>query len=508
MFASVFEQPAVIGALISAPVLYFGGLALGRWLKNRHQVRIGAFYHLLCLALAVYIPLRVLSQASGGLAADSWQERGLRYFGSALILLAMLFALALLRRFFWQRWFKQAHEVEAPKLLQQVFGFVAFSVVLMLVLSIRHDQRVDAFLAGSGIVAVVLGFAMQETLANIISGIALQASKPFKVGDWIVVDKLRAEVVEMNWRSTRLRTNDDVCLDIPNKTVTTTTITNLSYPTRTHAHRIRVRFQHTAPPNMVREILRRAAQNASGVLAHPPVKVFLVEFIDYAAVYEIKYSLEEEGRFNDIEDAIRTNIWYEAHRAKLEIPAPGQNVFLRRGTPDGIASRTTEATRFKKEDLFGALTEDQQKQLMIGAKVLRFGRGESIIRQGDDGSAMFFLVDGAAEVLVSSQGKELHVADLQNGTAFGEMSMLTGDKRTATVTARTDCEVWEIDRAVMTPILQENPDLAHKLSDLLAHRKIETEGLIAAQSPPHVVEKARKEYANGFFRRISALFEI
>ena len=511
MFASIFEQPLVIGALVAAPVIYIGGLALGRWLKRQHRVPLGVLYNLLCLALALYVPLLTLHAyypaAVPAGASESWQDQWLRYFSSVLMLLGVVFLLALLRRFFWQRWFKRAHETEAPKLLQQVFSFAAFTIALMLVLSIRHGQRVDAFIAGSGIIAVVLGFAMQETLANIISGIALQISKPFKVGDWLIVEKQRAEVVEMNWRSTRLRTTDDVYLDIPNKTVTSAMITNLTYPTKNHAYRIRIRFELRVPPNTVREILRRAAQQANGVLAHPPVKVFLVEFADLAAIYEIKYYIDEAGRFNDVEDAIRTNVWYEAERAKLTIPPPSQNLVVRR-SGDSLSARAPSGEVLKNQAFFKPLTDAQRDQLIARAKILRFGRGEKIIRQGDQGCSMFVILEGSVEVVVDSRGQTLHVAELHPGDAFGEMCMLTGENRTASVVARMDCQVWEIERGVMAPLLQENEELAKELSELLAHRKMETEGLIAAQMPPEMAETKRREYARGFFKRISSLFEI
>jgi small-conductance mechanosensitive channel len=510
MFASIFQQPLVIGALIAAPVVYAAGLALGRWLKREHHLRLGVLYHLLCLLLAVYLPIKALLIVAPPVpppSGEAWQHQWIRYFSSAIILLAILFILALFRRFYWQRWFKRTHETEAPKLLQQVFTFAIFTVALTLVLNIRHGQQVDALLAGSGIAAVVLGFAMQETLANIISGIALQISKPFKVGDWLIVEKQRAEVVEMNWRSTRLRTNDDVYLDIPNKTVTSGMIVNLSYPTKTHAHRIRVRFEQRVPPNTVRELLRRAAQNAPGVLAHPPVKVFVVDYVDFTVLYEIKYSLDEENRFNDIEDAIRTNIWYEAQRARLVIPAPAQNLFFHRDS----AARVTggrSAEFLAEQPLFSSLTAAQRDHLLAHARVLRFGRGEEIVHQGDEGCSMFVILEGAANVVVQANGNRLPIASLRAGEAFGEMCLLTGEKRTATVVAQTDCEVWEVDRDVLAPVLQENEKVAHNLSELLAHRKVETEGLIATSAAPEVVEGTKREYAKSFLHRISSLFRM
>ena len=509
MLARLLDHPAVIGAFSAAPIVYIGGLALGRRLKRVHRVSLGPMYHLLCAALAIYLPLIAwhFATSTPESRAGTWQDRWLGYFTSALILLGILFALALVRRFLFERWLKRAHDAEAPKLLQQVFSFAAFTVALMLVLNLRHQQQVDTFIAGSGIVAVVLGFAMQETLANIISGIALQVSKPFKVGDWLVVDNTRAEVVEMNWRSTRLRTNDDVYLDLPNKSVTSGMITNLSYPTKAHAHRIRVRFEHREAPNMVRELLRHAAQSVDGVLSHPPVKVFLVDFIDFAALYEIKYYLDEAGRFNDVEDGIRTNVWYEAQRAGLVIPAPVQNLHIHREASAAVPRKIPSMEVLARQPLLAPLTTQQRERLLQNARVQRFGRSEQIIQQGDRGTSMFLLLEGKVAVTACSNGKEVHLADLGPGDAFGEMSLLTDEPRMANVEALTDCQVWELDRSVLSPILKENPDLAHRLSELLAHRRMETEGVLASKSPAHA-EEAHKEYTRGFLRRISALFEI
>src|SRR5260370_1240065 len=83
-----------------------------------------------------------------------------------------------------------------------------------------------------------------DLLGNIIAGIALEIGKPFKTGDWLVFDNRHMEVIEVNWRSTRLRTNDDAHLDVPNKTIAGSTITNLTMLTRHHAIRIQVGFDY------------------------------------------------------------------------------------------------------------------------------------------------------------------------------------------------------------------------------------------------------------------------
>ena len=511
--ASVFNQPAVLVALVAAPFIYLATLAVGRWLKRKHGVPLGLMFQLFCVSFAAYVPLRVLHavQHPEGHADDStkvWHDEGIRTFQAMLIVLGVVFALQLLRCFYWQRWFSRKHGAEAPKLLQQVFGFAVFCVSLALVLKFAYGFQVDTFIAGSGIVAVVIGLAMQETLANIVSGIALQFGKPFRVGDWLIVETQRAEVMEMNWRSTKLRTNDDVYLDIPNKTIVSHTITNLSYPTKTHSNRMRVGFEYGVPPNLVRDILRRATVNSPGVLEAPPAKVFLKEFGDSAVIYEIKYSLDDERRFNDIEDAIRTNIWYEARRAGLTIPFPTRTIEIRRPIADSGKAGAALRERLSRQELLAPLDDDQKTRLLERAKILRFGRGEKIIRQDSEGCSMFVIVHGEVEVLLHVNGGDTTVATLHPGEAFGEMCLLTGEKRSATILAKTDCELWEIERAHLQPLIQENKALAERLSELLARRRMQTEGVLAAQTPPQIVEEKRKEYTMGFRKKISALFEI
>ncbi len=516
-FSSVYMQPIVIAALVAAPFIYLGSIALGRWLKKSQRVELGVLYQFLCLAFAAYVPLKVLHHAENpeGLVtvrAWSWRDNAINHFGSAVILLGVVFVLALLRRFYWQNWFRHRHHMEAPKFLQQIFSFVAFTVSCVLVARWGYGAQVDAFLTGSGILAVVIGFAMQETLANIISGVALQIGKPFKVGDWLIIDgvntSLRAEVVELNWRSTRLRTTDDIYLDIPNKTVTSSTVTNLSFPTRTHSNRIKVGFMYDTPPNVVRDIVRKATEAADGVVPHPPVKVFLKDYAETAIVYEIKYSLDDESRFNDIENEIRTNLWYEARRAGIPMPNPMRMVHLRRDKPLPTELPERAKELLKRNEMLAPLSQAQQAELVSHVSSQRFGRGEFIIHQGANGASMFVILEGQADVVVHSNEQELHVATLREGDAFGEMCLLTGEPRTADVIARTDCEVWELRRSVLQPILQENVGLANRLSVLLAKRKLETEGIIAASTPPAFAELKKQEYARTFMQKISALFEL
>ncbi|MDB6148974.1 MAG: MscS Mechanosensitive ion channel [Chthoniobacter sp.] len=488
-------------ALIAAPILLIAMVALGRVLKRRYGVRLGFFYGALCVVIAVYVPLAVSPLSS------SWREAALRHLGAATVLLGTFFVLALARRFFWENWFERIQKTRAPKFLSQIIALIVFLGALLVVFGVIYGYSIQGAVLGSTVVLGIIGFAMQDLLGNIIAGIALELGKPFRSGDWLMVEKHRAEVIEVNWRSTRLRTNDDVYLDIPNKAIVGATITNLTFPTRQHAIRLTVKFEHSVPPNMIKDLLIRAAAEVKGVLRTPPPKAFMGEFIDSVVTYEIKAWIDDEAIFNDIVDGIRTNVWYAAHRANLQIPFPTRRLKIERPVADKGASLALAQETGRKHPLLQLLNEEEMQKLLTRARLQRFGRGEKIITQGAGGDSMFILLRGEAEVFVTANCQDTQVATLEAGEYCGEMSLLTGEPRSATVIARTDCEAWEIEKSAIAEVLQENESLVRKLGEVLAQRRLATEGILASASKSQVLTK-QQEYTDGFLHKLSAFFDL
>src|SRR4051794_13807163 len=245
-------------------------LAIGRLLKRRAGVPFGIFFQLFALALATY--------ASAWIYGMDFRWRN--HVGAALSLLSTAVVIALMDRYLWDLYFEKRRQIAIPKFLREIVALFIFLIALLLVLSIGYhaERELRGLLATSGAAAIVLAFATQNLLGGVIAGMAVQINKPYKVGDWLHVGDHFAEVMEINWRSTRLRTNDDINLDIPNNEIVRTTIVNLHYPTEVHAMRLRVGVDYNVPPNRVKDALARAAQSAKNVLRDPPVKVFLVDF--------------------------------------------------------------------------------------------------------------------------------------------------------------------------------------------------------------------------------------
>src|ERR1043165_9829434 len=322
MWEFIQNQKALVTILIFVAT-FFVSLTLGQLLKRRAGVRLGVLFQLFCLTLAFYAAIWFY-----GVKAD-WRN----HVGALLFLLSTAFLVALLDRYYWGLYWERKRRATSPPFLRQVVALFIYLIALLLVLSVGYhaEAQLKGLLAGSGIAAIVLGFATQDLFGGILAGIALQINKPYKVGDWLQVAERYAEVMEINWRSTRFRTNDGIYLDIPNYQIARNTIINLHYPTEVHAMRLRVGVDYDVPPNRVKDALHRAATSAEGVLPEPPTKVYVMDFADSAVIYEIKFSMGNHRYYNDVCDAIRTNIWYEFKRQQISIPFPIRTLHVQRG---------------------------------------------------------------------------------------------------------------------------------------------------------------------------------
>jgi small-conductance mechanosensitive channel len=493
------ERAAVTVAAFLAT--FFFTFTIGRFLKRRAGVRLGVLFRLFCLLLAFYAAL-----AAYGVHAD-WRN----HVGTAVILLSTAFVFALVNRYVFDLYFEKRKRTTIPHFLREVVALLLFLIALLLVLSFGYhaERELKGLVVGSGVIALVLGFAGQNFLSGIIAGMSIQINRPYKVGDWLQVGDRFGEVMEINWRSTRLCTNDNIYLDIPNNEIVKTTIVNLHYPTEVHAMRIRVGVDYNVPPNRVKEALARAAQTANGVLPNPPVKIFLVDFAEHAVTYEIKFYMGNHARINQVNDAVRTNVWYELKRQRINIPFPIRTLHLERRAGRPADDGHEEARQILRgEPVFECLTDAQLEDLVKQARLNHFGHGERVIEEGAAGDSMFILLRGTASVSVSKNGASIEVAALSAGDCFGEMSLLTGEKRSATVLADGDCYVMEIGKPVMAGVIRDSPGCLEQLSELLAKRKMETEGIVKEAVSKEQTETKQREYSANFLRRLQTFFEL
>jgi small-conductance mechanosensitive channel len=499
MFTSLETQRVAVTIVVFLAT-FFVALALGRVLKRKAGVPLGILYQLFCLALAFYAALAVY-----GIHAD-WRN----HIGAAAILLSTALVVALINRLVWDIYFERRKQTPIPHFPRQLAALLIFLIALLAVAwyGYHASKWLTGLLGVSGIATILLGLAGQNLLGGIIAGVSLQIGRPYKVGDWLKVGETYGEVREINWRSTRLCTNDDIYLDIPNNEIVKSTIVNLHYPTEIHAMRIRVGIDYSVPPNRVKDVLSRAAQSAKNVVPNPPVKVFLVDFGDHAVTYEIKFYMGNHARINETNDAVRTNVWYELKRQRIKIPYPVRTLQIERRAAPLDEDHAEAREILRGESLFSCLSDEQIDDLIRRSHLNHFGRGERVIEEGHEGNSMFVLLRGAAQVSVVKNGSAIPVATLRSGDCFGEMSLLTGEKRSATVRAEGDCYVMEITKSVMGDIIRDSPECLNQLSEILAKRKMETEGIVKEATPTAEQNAKEKEYRATFLRRLKTFFEL
>ena len=351
-----------------------------------------------------------------------------------------------------------------PSILQDTIVVGLFVVMMTFVFE-------EKLLTTSAVGAVVIGFALQDTLGNAFSGLAIQIEKPFHVGDWVLVAGYEGRVHEVTWRATKLRTKTGNLVVLPNNVVSKEPITNFSEPAIPTRLQIEVGVSYLCPPNEAKAAIQEALDRAPSVLRSPAPDVVLVEFGDSAIVYRARFWVADFERDEPARDEVRAAIFYSFRRRQIEIPWPIRVNYSRQDRPGD----TPEGQRARAEvlatlDIFATLDEEQRMALAAGRERL-FADREVIVRQGEAGRSMFAILDGEVRVTVDPGHRE--VGRLGRGTYFGEMSLLTGDPRAATVSALGDCTVLEIADRDLRPVAEAQPAIIERLGEVaLARRKV------------------------------------
>jgi small-conductance mechanosensitive channel len=359
-----------------------------------------------------------------------------------------------------------------------LFAVVAFAVLV-------KDFRVDPtpLLASSAVVAVVLGFALQETLGNVFSGLTLQFGKPFEPGDWVRSGNFVGRVQGIGWRSTAVITRANERLEIPNTMLAKDVVVN--YSNGVVADETSIGLSYSAPPNFVREVLIETLRDVPGVLQSPPPEIFTSDYGESSVRYRIKYWLNDYEEAERVRDAVATGLWYALRRKAIEIPYPIRTLRLQ---PEKAVAETEAFEReilgeLRQVDFLRDLREEELRLLLPGVTAQKFGSGEVIVREGDNGNSLYIIRSGTVEILAAKDGKQVHMRDLTRPAFFGEMALMTGEPRTATIRARTDAELLELSRDGFTELFKAHPATASQIGEVIALRNTERRELLA--SAPH-----------------------
>ncbi|MBI1945632.1 MAG: mechanosensitive ion channel family protein [Deltaproteobacteria bacterium] len=402
------------------------------------------------------------------------------------------------------------------RILQDLVVGAAAIAVIAAVLH-NHGVALAGLFATSAVVTAVIGFSLQDTLGNTIGGLALQTDGSVRVGDWIKVGEVAGKVTEIRWRYTAIETRNWETVLLPNSTLMKGPVTVLG---RRHGEPelwrrwvwFNVDFRYP-PPDVIGAVegaLR--AQPIDNVAASPQPNCILMDLHESYGRYAVRYWLKDLAVDDPTDSAVRTRVMYALRRADIPLSIPAHALFVTEESAERKESKSASDKQRRtdalhKVELFAPLEDAELERLADALHPAPFTKGEVLTRQGAEAHWLYLLITGEAAVRVAKDGIETEVARIGAGSFFGEMSLMTGEPRSATVVALSDVECYRLDAAAFRDLLERRPQLAEPIARLLAERRANlaavTEGLDAEAR-----RRKMESDSSDLFKKMKAFFKL
>jgi small-conductance mechanosensitive channel len=370
--------------------------------------------------------------------------------------------------------FRSAGQTEISSLLRTVLSMIIYIVSFFIIFQSQYpDVQLAPLFTGSAILGIVVGLALQDTLGNLFAGIALQADQPFQVGDVINLGTRGTGVVEsVSWRGVKIRTFQNKLLVISNAVLGKETI-EVAPRGNLNARAVNFETTYSDSPARTIQVVREAVRQVENVSQKIRPVVRIRNLGAGALEWEVKFWLEDYTKHNDTDALVRQRIWYVFQREKIEFSFPTRTIHIEpRSVETPVEEiRETITDRFSTLPIFAPLSEEEIEKLTRASNVRVYAPGENIVRMGQEGNSMFVIVRGSVKVQIPENGHPKTVNTLKENDFFGEMSLLTGQPRSATVVASEETEVVQIRKQALKPIFESNPQLVSAICEIVEERK-------------------------------------
>ncbi len=404
-----------------------------------------------------------------------------------------------------------------PRIVRDLFVAVGYVWAALWVL---HDtgMSVSSLVTTSALLTAIIAFSLQESLANIMGGLAVQVERSIEEGDWIRVDQVEGRVKEIRWRHTAVETRNWDTVLIPNSMLMKSQVMLLGRRSQQPVqHRMWVYFNvdFRVPPSQVIAMVEEAltAEAIEGVAASPRPNCITWEFKESYISYAVRYWLTDLAADDPTSSRVRVRIYFALKRANIPLSIPAHSLFITEDNPEHkTRHEQTELGRrvaaLRGVELFHGLTEEELHTLASRLRFAPFTAGEAMTRQGAEAHWLYIITRGAGEVIVTGEDQERRrVSLLGAGDFFGEMGLMLGIPRTATVRALEDTECYRLDPEMFRDILHNRPEIAENISHVMARRRVELEAVregLDAETRRHRLASAQRD----IIARISSFFGL
>jgi small-conductance mechanosensitive channel/CRP-like cAMP-binding protein len=458
------ETPYVLGAVLVMAAVLYRFLASGR-IALKHTMLFFGFWLLLDVLAAIFAARYQV------IIAGMLHQAALLGLGLVLIRLSGMVVFRVLM---------PAMRVQSPRILEDIVVIGGYVLWAMIRLSFAGVE-LSSLVATSAVITAVLAFAMQDTLGNILGGLALQLDNSLEIGDWVKLDDLSGRVVEIQWRYTAILTRNGEKVVVPNGQLMKgkfSVIADRDVGVAGWRRWIWFNIDYSVTPSLVIAAAERAVADAeiTNVARSPAPSCVAMEFAPGSVRYALRYWLIDPRDDDPTDSAVRTHLLATVQRNGWRMALPDQVMHL---VQEGDAHREAvwqrELSRRQQAisgvELFSLLDESERRKMAEQLVHAPFAKGGVITRQGAVAHWLYIIVSGETEVFWEAPtGERRLLARLPQGSIFGEMGLMTGAPRASTVVAATDVECYRLDKAGFEEIIRERPELAEGMSHILAQR--------------------------------------
>jgi small-conductance mechanosensitive channel/CRP-like cAMP-binding protein len=380
---------------------------------------------------------------------------------------------------------------QPPRIVEDL-GIVAIYVVYGFAQLRGAGLDLSSIVTTSAILTAVVAFAMQDTLGNVLAGVAVQLDNSVRIGDWIKVDSVSGRIRDIRWRSTLIETRNWETVVVPNSMLMKARVEILGQ--RDGAPLQWRRILHFmvdpgVPPARVIAIVEDEMRELAipNVARTPAPSCVLMGFVEGNLTYDLRYFLTEIQDDDLTDSMVRVHLFASLQRAGIRVAEPQRTVHaVARDQAHAETVRRRELTRrlqaLTNVPPFATLSEEDRADIAERLQYAPFARGDVITKQGNKAHWLYILAFGEADVLYEPPGGTPQViGTVHAGQFFGEMALLTGDARAATVMAKTDVECYRLDRASFQELLAGKPQIAEEIKRVMGGRRGD-------------LESARQEY--------------
>ena len=346
------------------------------------------------------------------------------------------------------------------RIVSDLLAGVIYVATILAIINFSFGVPIGGLLATSGVIAIVLGLALQSTLSDVFSGIAVGLERPYQPGDLLWVEGgIEGRVVQVNWRATQIATGDHNIAIVPNSIIAKARLVNRSAPTPMRSDVISVTLDAGVGPDQCLAALQAAARACRTLLADPSPRVSCSGLRGDGVVYDVGFSVEASDKLGTARAELYTEIHRHLRHAGIALAVAGVPA------PPPVAVPNV-AQLLESSDLFCVLAAEDRALLAEHFTPQWLEPEDTLLREGDAPSALFVVASGTAEITRSEAAGARVVHRIGPGESFGAVGLITGTPYAVTATALTPLKVYRLDKADIAAAIKLKPDLAAGLEEL------------------------------------------